>query len=69
MKKLTKAAAKKRLTVFEADWLIPLVKEIDARAAAEPDGFMDPLDRVARDAFYDAHDYLRRVAVELGEER
>ena len=68
MKKLTKAAAKSRLTVFEVGFLTPLVREIDARHELRDfSGLILCLE--ARDALYTVHDYLRRVASELEAER
>lgn len=63
MKKLTSAAAaRKRLTTFETEIYNPLVAEFrEAEQRGEPTYYR------VWESLNDVHDYLRRVASELGE--
>ena len=63
-KPLTKAAAKKRLSVYEDVIFNPLLAEIRARHESPRE-----LDLLVVAALYEIHDELRRVAVELEEAR
>jgi hypothetical protein len=59
---MTRAQAKKRLTLYETEVMNPLLAMIRARDDAND----YPLDDVLMDALYAVHDELRRVAVEIG---
>jgi hypothetical protein len=59
---MTRAQAKKRMLVFEKDWLVPLVEELDL--PTDRQGTARLAEHRVRDALYYVHEYLRRTAIE-----
>ena len=71
MKKLSASAARKRLSLYEEQVFNPLRVELRARKSTAATDFPESpyLVEESLQSLYTIHDYLRRVAVELEEER
>ena len=66
-KPLTRAAAKKRLSLYESEIMNPMLAEMKRRDDANETEYFGRL--ALKDHLYAVHDELRRVAVELEEAR